>query len=386
MEGLKGSNVPTIEHWTLCHGIGGVFPLVEEWFEKRHTLPYETDGLVVKVDDFQLRNRLGATSRSPRWVIAYKFAAEQAETTLRKIDLQVGRTGAITPVAILEPVHLAGTTVARATLHNSDEIQRKDLREGDRVLVEKGGEIIPKVVSSLPEKRDGTQVPFVFPSACPSCGSRLVRPEGEVMFRCEDLGCPAQLRRRIQHFASRRAMDIEGLGVALVDQLVSSGLVSGLPDLYRLKVERVAGLDRMGEKSAQNLLEALERSKGNPPAQLLHGLGIRYVGERVASILMAEVEDLRELGEKSQEELEAIEEIGPVVAEAIIHFFRDSHNREVLDDLVELGLNFTTSTESSSLSATEKVFEGLQFVLTGTLANYTRDEAKNASSKSVVVG
>jgi DNA ligase (NAD+) len=376
LSGLKELSVPTIEHWTLCQGIGSVFPLVEEWSEKRHTLAYETDGLVVKVDDFELRNRLGATSRSPRWVIAYKFAAEQAETTLTRIELQVGRTGAITPVAILEPVHLAGTTVARATLHNSDEIERKDLREGDRVLVEKGGEIIPKVVSSLPGKRDGSQVPFAFPSECPSCGSRLVRPEGEVMYRCEDLGCPAQLRRRIQHFASRRAMDIEGLGTALVDQLVSAGLVAGLPDLYRLQVEEVAGLERMGEKSSRNLLEALEKSKGNPPAQLLHGLGIRYVGERVASILMAEVEDVRELGEKSREELEAIEEIGPVVAEAICHFFRDSHNREVLEDLVELGLNFKTAREPSTRSATEKVFEGLQFVLTGTLANHTRDEAK----------
>ncbi len=378
LKALQKMGVPAIEHWQVCKGIDSVLPLIEEWDRKRFELPYQTDGLVIKVDDFQLREELGSTSRSPRWLIAYKFPAQQGETTLVKIDLQVGRTGAVTPVALLEPVKLGGTTVTRATLHNADEIARKDLREGDRVLVEKGGEVIPKVVQALAEKRDGTQVPFVFPSRCPSCGGPLSRPKDEVMYRCEDLNCPAQLRRRIEHFAGRRAMDIEGLGEALIDQLVTTGLVKGLVDLYRLEFDSLVNLERMGKKSSENLLEALEKSKSNPPHRLLHGLGVRHVGEHVAEVLMDQVEDIRGLGEKSQEELESIPEVGPVVAESIRTFFEDERNRAVLDQLAELGLNFRrSSTITTSSDTVPRNLEGLQFVLTGTLSKYTRDEAKD---------
>ncbi len=378
LRALQELGVPAIEHWQVCNGIDRVIPLIEEWDRKRFELPYQTDGLVIKVDDFQLREELGSTSRSPRWLIAYKFPAQQGETTLVKIDLQVGRTGAVTPVALLEPVRLGGTTVTRATLHNADEIARKDLREGDRVLVEKGGEVIPKVVAALTEKRDGSQAPFVFPSQCPSCGGPLSRPKDEVMYRCEDLNCPAQLRRRIEHFAGRRAMDIEGLGEALIDQLVTTGLVKGLVDLYRLDFDCLVNLERMGKKSSENLLEALEKSKANPPYRLLHGLGVRHVGEHVAEVLMDQVEDLRQLGEKTQEELESIPEVGPVVAESIRTFFEDERNREVLDQLAELGLNFKRSQATATGNQTvQRNLEGLQFVLTGTLSKYTRDEAKD---------
>jgi DNA ligase (NAD+) len=374
---IREAGVPTIEGWEICQGVSEVFPLIEKWSDHRHDLDYETDGLVIKVNDFAQRRKLGSTSRSPRWLIAYKFAAEQAETTLISVALQVGRTGAVTPVANLAPVKLAGTTVSRATLHNADEIERKDLREGDRVLIEKGGEIIPKVLAALPDKRDGSQKPFKYPKDCPSCGHPLVRPEGEVAHRCENLDCPAQLRRRLEHFASRRSMDVEGLGTVLVQQLLDSKLVKGLPDLYRLKKEDVANLERMGEKSAQNLIDGLEKSKSNPPHRLLHGLGIRHIGEHVAELLIDAVDDLRDLGKLSVEELEEIEGIGPIVAQSIHDFFNDPHNLEVLQELQDLGLNFKKESVGTTPGANlPKTLEGFQFVLTGTLADYTRDEAK----------
>ncbi len=376
-ERLAEMNVPIVPDWSVHIGMEGILPLVDEWAEKRFTLPFETDGLVIKLNYFRLRENAGSTSRSPRWLIAYKFPAEQAETTLQKVEIQVGRTGALTPVGHLEPVKLAGTTVARATLHNADEIERKDLREGDRVLVEKGGEIIPKVLASLPDKRDGSQKPFRYPTECPSCGGPIVRPEGEVVHRCENIDCPAQLRRRIEHFASRRSMDIEGLGTKLVEALLDQGLVKGIPDLYRLQKEEVAALERMGDKSAQNLIEGLEQSKANPPSRLLHGIGIRHVGEHVAEVLCGSVRDLRDLETKTAEELEDIEEVGPVVAQAIQDFFATEHNRRVFEDLADLGLNFNCVSDSSGTAPLDQVFEGLQFVLTGTLPTLTRDEARD---------
>jgi DNA ligase (NAD+) len=381
---LHDLGVPTVEAWEVCQGIEGVIPLVDLWATKRFELPYQTDGLVIKVDDFRLREELGTTARSPRWVIAYKFQAEQAETTLVRIDLQVGRTGVITPVAILEPVHLGGTTVVRATLHNADEIARKDIREKDRVLVEKGGEIIPKVVQVLIEKRDSSQVPFQFPTVCPSCGGPLSRPRDEVAYRCDELNCPAQLRRRIEHFAGRRAMDIDGLGEAIIDQLVTLGLVKELPDLYQQTPDTLSLLRGFKEKATCNLLESLEKSKSNPPQRLLHGLGIRHVGEHVAEVLMMQVEDLRDLGKLNLEELEGIPEIGPVVAESIDTFFRDEDNQAVLNHLAQLGLNMICKGEpriaSSNLMPPPKAggsCAGLQFVLTGTLTRYSRDEARD---------
>lgn len=377
LEKLAEMGLPVVPDWTTRRGMEEILPLVEVWAEKRFTLPFETDGLVIKLNDFRLRKEAGSTSRSPRWLIAYKFPAAQAETVLRKIEVQVGRTGTLTPVALLEPVKLAGTTVARATLHNADEIERKDLREGDRVLVEKGGEIIPKIVACLPDKRDGSQIPFAFPTNCPSCGGPIIRPEGEAAHRCENIDCPAQLRRRIEHFASRRSMDIEGLGTKLVEALLENGLVRGIPDLYRLEKEAVAALERMGEKSAQNLLDGLQKSKSNPPHRLLHGLGLRHVGEHVAEVLCASVSDLRELETKSLEELIEIEEVGPVVAQSIRDFFDSAHNREVVEQLADLGLNFNCRPQSEGGEDFPQVFEGLQFVLTGTLPNLSRDEAKS---------
>lgn len=377
LQQLHDLGVPVIEHWARVQGIDAVLPWIELWGKKRHELPYQTDGLVIKVDDFRLRDELGATSRSPRWVIAYKFPAEQAETTLKKIELQVGRTGAVTPVAILEAVQLAGTTVTRATLHNADEIARKDLRENDRVLIEKGGEIIPKVVQALVEKRDGSQVPYVFPENCPSCGSPLTRPSGEVLYRCNDLDCPAQLRERLVHFASRRAMDIEGLGEAMVEKLVSAGLVHGLVDLYQLELEPLLQFGKKVEKSSRKLLLAIEASKRNPPHRLLFGLGIRHIGEHVAELLMDQVKDLRDLGAMSTEDLQMIPEIGPVVAESVFSFFRDDRNTDVLNQLAGLGLNFERAPASSSATDLPQTLQNLQFVLTGTLSRYSRDQARD---------
>ncbi len=297
----------------------------ESLIERLHELDFEVDGLVLKVNDFQQRERLGSTTKSPRWMIAYKFEKYEAQTKLLDIRVQVGKMGTVTPVADLAPVELAGTIVKRASLHNADEIERKDVRLGDVVVVEKAGKVIPHIVRVETTKREGRPRRFVFPTHCPECDAKLVRDAGGVYIRCPNPKCPAQLKERIRYFASRNAMDVEGLGDKLVDQLTSSGVVKGYADLYRLDVERLVELERMGRKSSENLVAAIEASKSRGLARLLNALSIRHVGARVATVLAEHFHSVDELAKASVAELSAIQEIGPVIAESVHAFFADEH-------------------------------------------------------------
>ena len=358
----------------LCETIEEVIEFANEQEAMRDDLGYEIDGLVVKVNSTSLQDEFGATSKAPRWAIAYKYPARQASTKVLDIFVSVGRTGAITPVALLEPVFLAGTTVARATLHNEDEIKRLGLKKGDWVMIEKSGEIIPKVLSVVTSKRTGKEVDFELPTNCPVCGGLISRPEGEVVARCVAADCTAQLMGRLLHFASRRAMRIEGLGEVLAEQLVSAGLVKDVGDLYSLTLEQVAGLPRMAEKSATNLLTQIEASKSRDVANLIYALGIRHVGERTAGILAHELGSLEKLSEASVEELDAIPEIGLTVAESVRDWFGDEGNRALCDRLRAAGVK--TEAERRGTGETDERFAGKQFVLTGTLSGFTRDEAR----------
>jgi DNA ligase (NAD+) len=362
--------LPVNPLWKLCKTLDEVKAFYRELLAMRHELPYEADGMVVKVNDFAQREILGEVSRAPRWAIAYKFPAEEATTRVLDIVVQVGRTGALTPVAILEPVEVSGATVSRATLHNEDEIRRKDIRIGDWVIVRRAGEVIPEVVKSIPERRTGAEKEFKMPERCPACGGPVVRPPGEVAYRCENLSCPARIKESIRHFASRRAMDIEGLGEKLVDQLVETGLVRKLSDIYRLKKEDLVNLERMGEKSAQNLLEQIERSKNAGLARLIFALGIRYVGEHLAEVLAEHFPSLEALSNATYEELIQIPEIGPRIAQSIVDFFRNEENRKLIQELKELGVK--TEAEKPK----EGPLSGKTFVFTGTLSAFTREEAR----------
>jgi DNA ligase (NAD+) len=362
--------LPVNPLWKLCKTLDEVKAFYRELLAMRHELPYEADGMVVKVNDFAQREILGEVSRAPRWAIAYKFPAEEATTRVLDIVVQVGRTGALTPVAILEPVEVSGATVSRATLHNEDEIRRKDIRIGDWVIVRRAGEVIPEVVKSIPERRTGAEKEFKMPERCPACGGLVVRPPGEVAYRCENLSCPARIKESIRHFASRRAMDIEGLGEKLVDQLVETGLVRKLSDIYRLKKEDLVNLERMGEKSAQNLLEQIERSKNAGLARLIFALGIRYVGEHLAEVLAEHFPSLEALSNATYEELIQIPEIGPRIAQSIVDFFRNAENRRLIQELKELGVK--TEAEKPK----EGPLSGKTFVFTGTLSAFTREEAR----------
>jgi len=376
LELLAGWGLPVERHWQHCAGLEDVVAFCREWADARRELPFETDGVVVKVDDLELRERLGATAKFPRWATAFKFPAEQATTRLLRIDVNVGRTGAVTPFAVLEPVRLGGTTVQLATLHNEQEIARRDIRPGDRVLVEKGGDIIPKVVKPILSDRPQGLAPWTMPEACPSCGSALVKPEDEVVWRCENVSCPARLRRGLEHFASRRAMNIEGLGESLVDQLVSKGLVRDYADLYDLTVEQMAGLDRMGKKSAANLRAELDRSRQADLWRLLHALGIRHVGEGGARALAETLGSLEAVRQASVETLESVPDVGPVVARSVRSFFDEPRNATLVDRLVRAGLN--TSAATAGDSGGEKPLAGLTFVITGTLEHMTREAAAAA--------
>jgi DNA ligase (NAD+) len=353
-------------------GFAGLRRTCERWETKREKLPYGTDGLVIKVNSFREQGTLGFTAKSPRWGIAYKFGAHEAETTLRDIELQVGRTGVVTPVAILEPVTLLGTVVSRATLHNQDEIERKDFRIGDRVVIEKGGEVIPKVLRVVPtSKRRGPK--FVMPSKCPVCGSALVRDPEMAAVRCENLFCPAQVRRRIVHFASRGALDIEGLGWKTVDWLVDAGLVKDPADLYHLRVEDLVKLPGMGEKSAANLLAGIERSKRAPLDRLLHAIGIRHVGARVAQILADHFGSLGALAEADESALLAVETIGPEIASSVVAFFSSKAGRAFIQKLTDAGVK-PESREPRRVASTGPL-AGKTFVLTGSLEELTREDA-----------
>jgi DNA ligase (NAD+) len=345
----------------------------EEWREKRDSLDYDVDGIVIKVNSAAQREALGTTAKSPRWAISFKFPARQATTRIRDIRVQVGRTGALTPVADLEPVRLSGTTITRSTLHNEDELKRLDIRIGDWVLIERSGDVIPKVVAVMKEKRTGKEKKFAFPDHCPACGSAVFRPEGEVISRCTNPSCPAKLRESLLHFASRRAMNIEGLGDALVDQLVEKGLVRTIPDIYSLRYDSLVSLERLGPKSAQNLLDEIEKSKKQDLPALVFALGIRHVGERMARTLAACFHTLEALAGAPAEALTEVEDVGPKVAESIVFFFRQPENIALIRKLKEAGLNF----ESRAARGGPQPLAGKTFVLTGTLAGLARDEAKD---------
>ncbi|HEU4837110.1 MAG TPA: NAD-dependent DNA ligase LigA [Pyrinomonadaceae bacterium] len=361
-------------HRKLCQTIDEVIDFANEKEALRDDLGYEIDGLVVKVNSTALQDEFGATSKAPRWAIAYKYPARQASTQVRDIFVSVGRTGAITPVALLEPVFLAGTTVSRATLHNEDEIRRLDVKIGDWVMIEKSGEIIPKVLSVVTSKRTGKEKDFEPPENCPVCGGLISRPEGEVVARCVAADCTAQLMGRLLHFAARRAMRIEGLGDVLAEQLVTANLVKDVGDLYSLTLDQVAGLPRMAKKSASNLLSQIEASKSRDLSNLIYALGIRHVGERTAGILAHELGSLEKLMEASVEELDAIPEIGLTVAESVRDWFDDEGNRALCDRLRAAGIR--TEAERRSSAQVDERFAGKQFVLTGTLTSFTRDEAR----------
>jgi DNA ligase (NAD+) len=374
LERLRSWGLRTNPQARRCVGIGEVLAAIETWRDRRETLEYEIDGVVVKVDDFRLQQELGTTSKFPRWAIAYKYPAVQAETVVLAIEVQVGRTGRLTPVAHLEPVFLAGTTVSRATLHNEEEIARKDVRKGDTVRIERGGEVIPKVIGVVLEKRPPGAASWTPPERCPVCGTEAVRPEGEVDRRCPNASCPAQVEERLKHFSRREAMDIEGLGDSLVHQLVEKGLVRDFADLYQLKLEDLARLERMAEKSARNLLEQLERSRSRELRRLLFGLGIRFVGERAAMLLARQFRSLRALAAAGPEAIQAIHEIGPAVAGSVDAWFWNPANQKLVERLEAAGLRV----EEAEGPPGSLAFQGQQFVLTGTLDSMSRDEAKAA--------
>ncbi len=352
--------------------IDEVIAYIGTWDDKRHELPFETDGMVIKVNDFDQRRRLGTTSKSPRWITAYKFAAEQATTRLQSIEVQIGKNGVLTPVAHLEPVQLAGTTVARATLHNAAELKRKDIRVGDMVVLVKAGEIIPKVVKALAELRTGKEKVYKFPTKCPSCGAAVEPDEDETSYYCTDQdNCPGQLTGQLKAFAKRNRMDIEGLGDVLAHQLVQSGLVKALPDLYRLQKEQLLELERMGEQSAQNLLDGVEASKARGLARLLSGLSIPTVGETFAEVLALEFASLDALLAAPLERLALVKGIGPTRAENVYNFFHSPDGEQLVQELRDLGLKLT---EDAPVKPAGADLTGKAFVVTGTLEHYSRDE------------
>ncbi|HVP90791.1 MAG TPA: NAD-dependent DNA ligase LigA [Terriglobales bacterium] len=362
----------TNPHSRLCRTLDEGLAYFREWTEKRDRLDYDADGIVLKVDSAAQREALGFTAKSPRWAAAFKFPARQATTRVRDIVVQVGRTGALTPVAVLEPVKLSGTTISRSTLHNEEELRRKDVRVGDHVLIERSGDVIPQVVSVMKERRTGREKPFAWPSKCPACGAAVFRPEGEVISRCVNPSCPARVRESILHFASRRAMDIDGLGEALVDQLLASGLVRSLPDLYRLDRGRLVALERMGEKSADNLLGEIAASKDRDLDRLVFALGIRHVGERTAQALAGRFRTLEALAAAPEAELTEVADIGPKVAESIRFFFSQPENRALVRRLAEAGVNMSAKEKRGAA----RPLAGQVFVITGTLSCCTRDEAR----------
>ena len=369
---LASLRFPVNEHNRWCSNFEKTLALIEEWRTKKNDLDYEVDGLVIQLNSLAYRKRLGNTSKFPRWAVAYKYEAEQAETEVLEIVCQVGRTGSITPVANLEPVFVSGSTVSRATLHNEDEIRKKDIRVGDRVVIEKAGEIIPKVVRVV-DLRSKRNKPFKMPTLCPECQTRIFRPEGEAAWRCVNAACPAQLKERLKHFASRKAMDIDHMGPAVIDQLVESGRVENFSDLYTLKQEEVVGLERLAEKSAKNLIDAIEKSKSAGLARLLFGLGVRHVGQRAASILAETFRSIKVLKETSFEDMESVMEIGPVIAESLKSFLDQEANMQDIENLSNSGV---VVEDPEAARKEVGVLAGKQFVLTGTLSEFSRDEAK----------
>jgi len=371
LETLKSLGFRTNPETILCKKFDDVFEIIDRWGTRKNEISYDVDGLVIKVNSFAFQDRLGATNKYPRWAVSYKYEPEHATTVVNDIICQVGRTGSITPVAILEPVFLSGSTVGRATLHNEDEVRRLDIRIGDEVVVKKAGEIIPKVIKVI-EKKDGQRGDkFEMPIECPECSEPISREEGEAAWRCVNLYCPAQLKERLLHFASRDAMDIDHLGPAILEQLVDTGLVKEPSDFYDLKLEDLIPLERLADKSAQNLIDSIQKSKEAGLARLIYGLGIRFVGQRVAAVLADNFGDLDNLLKTSTEDLESIDEIGPKIVESLGAYFSNEESTNALRRLSEKGL-ITVATKSQIGDS----LNGKQFVLTGTLETMTRDAAK----------
>ena len=372
---LKQFNLPISDLSASVKGVNGLQSFYEKVLRLRDSLTYDIDGVVYKVNSFNYQNELGFVSRAPRWAIAHKFPAEEAVTEILDIDVQVGRTGAITPVARLKPVFVGGVTVTNATLHNEDEMIRKDIHIGDIVSVRRAGDVIPEIVRVLIDKRPKAVNKFKMPTACPECGSPLIRIDDEAVIRCSGgLICPAQQKQSIIHFASRKAMDIEGLGDKSVEQLVTVGLIHGLPDIYKLKLAQLINLDRMAEKSGQNLLDAIEKSKKTTLPRFIYALGIRNVGESTAKDLSSFYGDLNEIMNQTEESLQLVPDIGPTVAKSISDFFKQNKNREVIQSLIKLGVNWPKHDIKKSTSG---IFAAKTFVLTGTLSSMSREEAKS---------
>lgn len=371
---VKQWGLPVCGELEVVNGVEGCLKFYKKILKKRDRLKYEIDGIVYKVNQFSLQEELGFVARAPRWAIAHKFPAEEEITTVNDIEFQVGRTGAVTPVARLEPVFVGGVTVSNATLHNMDEIERKDVRVGDKVIIRRAGDVIPEVVSVVPGTRKKGSPKIRMPKKCPVCKSDVIREEGEAVSRCTGgLYCKAQRKEAIKHYASRKAMDIEGLGDKLIEQLVDENLVDHINELYALKLEQLAALDRMGEKSASNLIEALEESKQTQLNRFIYALGIREVGEATAASLAAVYTNLDQLKKASEEDLQNISDIGPIVAKHIVHFFAQKHNTDIIKKVLQAGIKFKNKRVSTG---TSKKLSGKTFVITGTLHSLTRDQAK----------
>jgi len=387
---LSAWGLPVERHWKRCASVDEVIAFCREWADRRRSLDFDTDGVVVKVDDLALREKLGRTAKFPRWATAFKFPAQQAHTKLLRIDVNVGRTGAVTPYAVLEPVFVAGSTISMATLHNAEDIARKDIRPGDTVVIEKAGDVIPKVVAPISSLRPADAEPWVMPTTCPECGSTLRRDEEEVVWRCENSSCPARLRRSLEHFASRSAMNIEGLGASLVDQLIEQGLVRDFSDVYHLEASTLENLvvapkdpksdravPRKLGKVGRNVFEQIARSKANDLSRLIYALGIRHIGEKAAATIARHLRTMDAVLDATVEALQAVPEIGPVVAASVRAFAEEPHNRELVARLRQAGVNMTTQLPEPTIEPVGRL-AGKTFVLTGTLTSMSREDATAA--------
>jgi len=388
LEQLRAWGLPVERHWRRCLGLEELVAFCTEWQDTRRTLDFDTDGVVVKVNDVAYRRTLGSTSKFPRWAIAFKFPAEQKTTLLREIAVNVGRTGAVTPFAVLEPVFIAGSTVSMATLHNADDIARKDIRERDYVLVEKAGDVIPRVVGPVLARRPADSTPWVAPRTCPRCDSTLVRGEGEAVWRCENTSCPARLQRGLEHFASRGAMNVDGLGESLIAQLIAQGLVHDYADLYALTAGQLAALTstslrsdgreiqrRFGEKNAAKVIEQIDRSRSNELWRLIYGLGIRHIGERAAQVLARAFGSIDALCSATLEQLQGTQEIGPVLAESVRTWLDEPRNRQLLDRVGAAGVRTEIPPEERAAIDAPRPLTGRTYVITGTLESMTREQA-----------
>ncbi|HEY3160587.1 MAG TPA: NAD-dependent DNA ligase LigA [Vicinamibacterales bacterium] len=378
LEALKDWGLPVEPHWTRCHGVDALVEFCREWEDKRRSLGFDTDGVVIKLDRIDLRARLGTTSKFPRWAVAFKFPAEQKTTLLKSIEVNVGRTGAVTPFAMLDPVFVSGSTVSMATLHNADDIARKDIRAGDWVIVEKAGDVIPRVVGPILGKRPADSKPWVMPTTCPRCGSTLHRAEEEAVWRCENTSCPAKLQRGLEHFASRSAMNIEGLGESLIAQVIAAGLVHDYADVYALTAEQLEALERMGKKSAAKVMAQVEKSRTNELWRLIYGLGIRHVGERASQVVARAFGSMDALCAATTEQLQGTPEIGPVLAESVRSWLDEPRNRQLIDRLRAAGVNMEVPEDERTAVAAPGPLTGKTYVVTGTLASMSREQATAA--------